>query len=74
MIPAVFFCQRVDYTAIFFVVQCEACVVAPSQAVPTSSYSSLSSGGFRNLERGVQPLACEVHPNIFGLSRPLPVT
>ena len=33
-----------------------------------------SSGRFRNLERGVQPLAHEVHPKIFGLPRPLPVT
>ena len=30
-----------------------------------------SSGGSRNLERGVQPRA---HPKIFGLPRPLPVT
>jgi len=33
-----------------------------------------SSGRFRNLERGVQPLACEVYPKIFGLPRLLPVT
>ena len=32
------------------------------------------SGGFRNLERGVQSPACEVRPKIFGLPRPLPVT
>ena len=32
------------------------------------------SGGFRNLERGVQLLACEARPKIFGLPRPLPVT
>ena len=31
------------------------------------------SGGFRNLERGVQSLASEVHPKIFGLPCPLPV-
>ena len=30
----------------------------------------LSIGRFRNLERGVQPLAREVHPKIFGLPRP----
>ena len=30
------------------------------------------SGGFRNLERGVQPLAREAHPKILGLPRPLP--
>ena len=29
------------------------------------------SGGFRNLERGVQPLAREAQPKIFGLPRPL---
>ena len=33
-----------------------------------------SSGRFRNLERGVQPLACEVYPKIYGLPRLLPVT
>ena len=32
------------------------------------------SGGFRDLERGVQPLACEAYPKVFGLPRPLPVT
>ena len=32
------------------------------------------SGGFRNSERGVQPLAREVCPQIFGLPRPLSVT
>ena len=32
------------------------------------------SGGFRNLERGVQSLACEARPKIFGLPCPLPVT
>ena len=31
------------------------------------------SGRFRNLERGVQPLARKAHPKIFGLPRPLPV-
>ena len=30
------------------------------------------SGRFRNPERGVQPLAREVRPQIFGLSHPLP--
>ena len=34
----------------------------------------LDTGGFRNLERGVQPLACEVRPQIFGLPRSFPVT
>ena len=32
------------------------------------------SGGFRNSERGVQPLAREALPQIFGLPRPLSVT
>ena len=32
------------------------------------------SGGFRNLERGVQALAREARRKIFGLPRPLPVT
>ena len=32
------------------------------------------SGGFRNSERGVQPLAREARPQIFGLPRPLSVT
>ena len=30
------------------------------------------SGGFRNLERGVQPLVREAHPKIVGLPRLLP--
>ena len=34
----------------------------------------LCSGGFRNLERGVQPLARKAQPKILGLPRPLPVT
>ena len=29
------------------------------------------SGGFRNLERGVQPPVCKAHLKIFGLPRPL---
>ena len=29
-----------------------------------------TSGGFRNLERGVQPLACEVHPKNFKVAMP----
>ena len=32
------------------------------------------SGGFRNSERGIQPLAREARPQILGLPRPLPVT
>jgi len=28
------------------------------------------SGGFRNLERGVQPLAREAHPKIFCVATP----
>ena len=32
------------------------------------------SGGFRNSERGVQSLAREARPQIFGLPRPLSVT
>ena len=32
------------------------------------------SGGFRNLEGGVQPLVCEVHLKFFGLPCPLLVT
>ena len=35
---------------------------------------SNNSGGFRNLERGVQPLAGEAQPKIFELPCPLPVT
>ena len=34
----------------------------------------LPSGGFRNSERGVQLLAREARPQIFGLLRPLSVT
>ena len=34
----------------------------------------MSSSGFRNSERGVQLLACEARPQIFGLPRPLLVT
>ena len=30
-----------------------------------------SSGGFRNLERGVQPLACKAHLKMFKFPRPL---
>ena len=33
----------------------------------------LLSGGFRNLERGVQPLAREAHLKIFWVATPLPV-
>ena len=33
----------------------------------------LNSGGFRNLERVIQPLASEAHPKIFGLPCPLSV-
>ena len=33
-----------------------------------------SSGGFRNAEWGIQPLAREARPQIFGLPRPLSVT
>ena len=36
--------------------------------------STGTSGGFRNSERGVQPLAREARPQIFGLPRPLSVT
>ena len=32
------------------------------------------SGGFRNLERGVWPLAREARPKILGLPHPLSVT
>ena len=35
---------------------------------------TLCSGGFRNSERGVQPLVREVRPQILVLPRPLPVT
>ena len=34
-------------------------------------YITLFSGGFRNLERGVQSLAREAHPKIFWLPCPL---
>ena len=37
-------------------------------------FESTCSRGFRNLERGVQLLAREARPKIFGLPRPLPVT
>ena len=39
----------------------------------TSLYLTLTSGGFRNSERGVQPLAREARRQIFGLPRPLSV-
>ena len=39
-----------------------------------NQYDTDTSGGFRNSERGVQPLAREVRPQIFGLPRPLSVT
>ena len=42
--------------------------------IPNEAGRATSSGGFRNLERGVQLLAREVRPKIFGSSRPLPVT
>ena len=35
--------------------------------------NKLFSGGFRNLERGVQSLVHKVRPKMFGLPRPLPV-
>ena len=35
-----------------------------------SGSEGMSSGGFRNLEGGVQPLAHEVHPKIFGVPTP----
>ena len=38
------------------------------------TYSNGTSGGFRNSERGVQPLAREARLQIFGLPRPLSVT
>jgi len=42
-------------------------------ALPHNKAGSEGSGGSRNLERGVQPLAHEAHSRIFGLPRPLPV-
>ena len=36
--------------------------------------AQMPSGGFRNSERGVQPLAREARLQIFGLPRPLSVT
>ena len=39
----------------------------------TDSSYSVPSGGFRNSERGVQPLAREARRQIFGLPRPLSV-
>ena len=38
------------------------------------SITTKLSDGFRNSERGVQPLAREARPQIFGLPRPLSVT
>ena len=38
------------------------------------SVKTLVSGGFRNLERGVQPLAREAQPKMVGVPHPLPVT
>ena len=37
----------------------------------TSHANSVVSGGFRNLEREVQPLAREAQPKILALPRPL---
>ena len=34
--------------------------------------ASSSSGGSRNLERGVEPLARKAHPKNFGFAKPLP--
>ena len=42
--------------------------------VSMSTIWTVCSGGFRNSERGVQPLAREARPQIFGLPRPLSVT
>ena len=41
---------------------------------PVKTLPALNSGGFRNSERGVQPLAREARWQILGLPRPLPVT
>ena len=50
------------------------CVIAELVLDPWSlSFDHcLCSGGFRNLERGVQPLAREAQPKILGVPRPLP--
>ena len=40
----------------------------------TGVVSTMHSGRFRILERGVQPLACKTHVKIFGLPRPLLIT
>ena len=45
----------------------------PQQPILLMDYFHFS-GGFRNSERGVQPLAREARPQIFGLPRPLSVT
>ena len=45
----------------------------PSLTYTHASQAS-SSRGFRNLERGVQPLPHEAHPKILEVPRPLPVT
>ena len=42
--------------------------------VKVCNFYKSSSGRFRNLERGVQPLVRKAHPKILGLLRPLPVT
>jgi len=53
--------------------KCKAMILSRRKDVATPS-PLLLSGGSRNLERGVQPLAHEAHPKMFGLPRPLPVT
>jgi len=45
-----------------------------SKSCPPIAGDDMVSGGSRNSERGVQPLAHKVHPKIFGLPHPLPVT
>jgi len=42
------------------------------QQKPLQGSCRESSGGSRNLERGVQLRVYEAHPKIFGLPRPLP--
>ena len=46
----------------------------PKADEPTGelAYLVISSGGSRNLERGVQLRVHEAQPKIFGLPRPLP--
>ena len=51
-----------------------ACTYTVDVSNAVSTISNHASGGFRNSERGVQPLARKARLQIFGLPRPLSVT